>query len=229
MSNTAKIAALATLGLLGACSSPPQSIVSGPTTARPTYMVSNLENHPGAIFQPETARMLYEDPVARHIGDTLTILISENLSGNNTSTLATGQNTTEALKGPGATSSMGGLLRSLFNINMSGSSSVSNKSTGQDSSSHSFTGTLAVSIVDILPNGNYIVGGDRRVAMDGNEYALRFTGVVNRMDIHSGNIVDSKKVADARIEKVGQGQLADASSLGWLQRMFLSVMGLGGN
>jgi len=28
---------------------------------------------------------------------------------------------------------------------------------------------------------------------------------------------------------VGQGQLADASSLGWLQRMFLSVMGLGGN
>jgi flagellar L-ring protein precursor FlgH len=200
--------------------------VTGPTSARAQDMVTSVESHnPGAIFQSETALLLYEEPVAHRIGDNLTIQITESLTGNNTSTINATQTSSETLKGPGALASMNGFLKTLFNIDMSGSSSIAAKSTGQDTSTHSFSGTLTVQIVDILPNGNYVVGGDKQVAMDGNEYELRFSGIVNRMDIHAGNLVDSNKVADARIEKVGQGLLADANSLGWMQRFFLSVMG----
>lgn len=217
---------IAILGLLTACSSPQPSLVTGPTTARPNYMVSSLENrNPGAIFQSETARLLYEEPVARHIGDILTISIAENITGSNKSTMNTSQTSSETLKGPGALSSMNGFLKTLFDMNLSGSSSVAIKASGQADSNNSFSGTLTVSIVDILPNGNFIVGGDKRVSLDGNDYTLRFSGIVNRMDIHAGNVVDSNKVADARIEKVGQGLIADANSLGWMQRFFLSVMG----
>jgi flagellar L-ring protein precursor FlgH len=227
MKTIARLSFLATLGLLAACSSTsPPSLVTGPTSARPSDMISSLDDrNPGAIFQSETARLLYEEAVAHHIGDTLTIQITENLTGSNSTSVNGSQTSSETLKGPGALASMSGFLKTLFNINMSGSSSEATKASGQDSSSHVFAGTLTVSIVDILPNGNFVVGGDKRVAMDGNEYALRFSGIVNRNDIHAGNVVDSSKVADARIEKVGQGLVADANSLGWMQRFFLSVMG----
>ena len=227
MRSILRISGIAILGLLTACSSTQKpSIVTGPTTARPNYMVSALENrNPGAIFQSETARLLYEEPVARHIGDTLTISIAENVTNSNKSTMNTSQNSSETLKGPGALSSMNGFLKTLFDMNMSGSGSVSIKASGQADNNNSFSGTLTVSIIDILPNGNFIVGGDKRVSLDGNDYTLRFSGIVNRMDIHAGNVVDSNKVADARIEKIGQGLIADANSLGWMQRFFLSVMG----
>jgi flagellar L-ring protein precursor FlgH len=226
MRNIGHLPSIALLGLLTACSSTQTSIVTGPTSARPNYMVSALENrNPGAIFQSETARLLYEEPVARHIGDMLTISIAENVSGDIKSTMNTSQTSSETLKGPGALSSMNGFIKTLFDMNLSGSGSVAIKSSGQASSSNDFSGTLTVSIIDILPNGNFMVGGDKRVAMDGNDYTLRFSGIVNRMDIHAGNVVASNKVADARIEKIGQGLLADANSLGWMQRFFLSVMG----
>jgi len=227
MRSILRFSGIAILCLLTACSSTQKpSIVTGPTTARPNYMVSSLENrNPGAIFQSETARLLYEEPVARHIGDMLTISIAENVTNSNKSTMNTSQNSSETLKGPGALSSMNGFLKTLFDMNMSGSGSVSIKASGQADNTNSFSGTLTVSIIDILPNGNFIVGGDKRVSLDGNDYTLRFSGIVNRMDIHAGNVVDSTKVADARIEKVGQGLIADANSLGWMQRFFLSVMG----
>lgn len=226
MRSIVQLPCIAIIGLLTACSSTQTSIVSGPTTARPNYMVSALENrNPGAIFQSETARLLYEEPVARHIGDILTISIAENVSSNNKSTMNTSQTSSEALKGPGALASMNGFLKTLFDMNLSGSSSVAIKSSGNADSSHDFSGTLTVSIIDILPNGNFMVGGDKRVSMDGNDYTLRFSGIINRMDIHAGNVVESNKVADARIEKIGQGLVADANSLGWMQRFFLSVMG----
>jgi flagellar L-ring protein precursor FlgH len=213
---------------LAACSSPQkQSIINTPTSARPNYMASALSNqNPGSIYQVDTARLLYEEPMARHIGDTLTITIAENMSNSNTSSANTSQTTSEALKGPGALpGSTGGYLKALFTTNLSGSSSIAMKSSGQDNSSHGFTGTLTVSIIDILPNGNFLVGGDKQIAMEGNNYALRFSGIVNRMDIQAGNTVSSSKVADARIEKLGQGLLLDADSLGWMQRLFLSVVG----
>jgi len=227
MQNASKLICLTVLGVLCACSSsPPSTLVTGPTTAKPNYMAIPLgDRNPGAIFQPDTAELLYEESIAHRVGDILTITIAENVTGSNTSTVTTSQASTEATKGPGALASMNGFLKTLFNVNFDGSASTSLKSSGANTSASAFTGSLTVTIVDLLPNGNYVVGGDKRVSLDNNEYTLRFSGIVNKRDIQSGNVVSSNKVADARIEKVGQGLVTDANSLGWMQRFFLSVMG----
>ncbi|HSC79386.1 MAG TPA: flagellar basal body L-ring protein FlgH, partial [Chitinolyticbacter sp.] len=95
---------------------------------------------------------------------------------------------------------------------------------GDTTNSNTFRGTIAVTVVDVLPNGNLVVGGERQISINGQNNTLRFTGVVNPFDVQAGNVISSTKVADARIEQVGRGYIADANTMGWLQRFFLNVM-----
>ena len=60
--------------------------------------------------------------------------------------------------------------------------------------------------------------------MGGNETALRFSGVVNRKDIRKGNLISSKKVGNAKLEQAGHGVITDSNTVGWMQRIFLSVL-----
>jgi flagellar L-ring protein precursor FlgH len=69
-----------------------------------------------------------------------------------------------------------------------------------------------------------VVSGEKVISMGGNRDRLRLSGIVNPKDIEAGNYVASSKVANARIEQAGQGMLADSTTLGWLQRMFMSVL-----
>ncbi|MFL6685511.1 flagellar basal body L-ring protein FlgH, partial [Paraburkholderia graminis] len=85
-------------------------------------------------------------------------------------------------------------------------------------------GTLAVTVIGTMPTGNLVVSGEKVISMGGNRDRLRLSGVVNPKDIETGNYVASSKVANARIEQAGSGMISDATTMGWLQRMFLSVL-----
>ena len=52
---------------------------------------------------------------------------------------------------------------------------------------------------------------------------LRFSGQVDPRSIQPGNVVPSAQVANVRIEQRGRGQQAEAQSMGWLSRFFLSL------
>lgn len=84
------------------------------------------------------------------------------------------------------------------------------------------TGTLMVSIVEVLPNRNLVVAGEKRIGVNGNTNTLRFSGVVRTRDIRGG-IVASSNVADARLEQVGGGSIADASTDGNFFRRLLTI------
>jgi flagellar L-ring protein precursor FlgH len=43
-------------------------------------------------------------------------------------------------------------------------------------------------------------------------------------DIDDRNTVDSTRIADATLVYVGDGQIADASKMGWLARFFISAV-----
>lgn len=65
--------------LLAACAQPS---ITQPTTVRPGKQLIAQANN-GAIFQPNTARFLFEEPSARHVGDIVEITIEETLSASN--------------------------------------------------------------------------------------------------------------------------------------------------
>jgi flagellar L-ring protein precursor FlgH len=205
---------------LAGCIVPPRSIVTLPTTppmvaAPPPNLVAQ-----GAIYQAGNSMMLYETRRATRVGDVLTIQLAETFTGNDTSKVdlsRDGSATVTRTDGSGTPA----YLARLFNL---GSSDTKFGGQGNNSSSRSMTGTLAVSVINLLPNGNLIVAGEKEVAMHGNVDILRLSGIVNPRDIDSNNNIPSNKVADARIEQAGVGAMTDATTMGWLQRQFLTRM-----
>ena len=97
---------------------------------------------------------------------------------------------------------------------------------GASSADNNFTGTITVTVIEVLPNGNLVVSGEKQVAINqGNEF-IRFSGVVNATQISGANTVQSTQVADARIEYRANGYIDEAQVMGWLARFFLTFMPL---
>ncbi|QGZ65456.1 flagellar basal body L-ring protein FlgH [Paraburkholderia acidisoli] len=198
----------------------PQSIVDTPMTPPLAEPALNV-NTSGSIYQMGTAIALYETPRAQRIGDVLTIRLSETYSGNDTASAAAKRDS--AITATAADQSTGAAARlaRLFNI---GSASTSFNGTGSHSLTSDMSGTLAVTVISKTPTGNLVVSGEKIIAMSGEHQRLRLSGIVNPNDVEADNYVDSGKIANARIEQLGHGMLNDATTVGWLQRMFLSVL-----
>ncbi|HTY99110.1 MAG TPA: flagellar basal body L-ring protein FlgH, partial [Rhodocyclaceae bacterium] len=95
---------------------------------------------------------------------------------------------------------------------------------GQNNSSNVFTGSLAVTVIEVYPNGNLLVSGEKMLGLKEGEEFIRFSGVVNPTTITGSNTVQSIQVADARIEYKANGFIDSAQAMGWLSRFFLSFM-----
>jgi flagellar L-ring protein precursor FlgH len=167
-------------------------------------------------------RPLFEDVRARDVGDTLVVKLEERINStqsNNTST----QRTASARAGIPSLAKLpgGGLLRGL---GIEADSDNKFNAKGATGASNILSGTVAVTVTEVLPNGNLVVAGEKQIGTNRETERVRFSGVVNPTNIVGGNTVSSTQVADARIEYRGQGAIDDAQTVGWLSRFFFSVL-----
>ncbi|MDR5815904.1 flagellar basal body L-ring protein FlgH [Caballeronia sp. LZ033] len=204
---------------LSACSSS-RSIVEMPTYAPAVAQPVNV-NTLGAIYQAGNSVSLYETSRAQRVGDVLTIRLAESYSGSNTADASASRASSISATAADQSTGAAARLARLFNV---GSADTSFKGNGSTRNLSAMSGTLAVSVIGTLPGGNLVVAGDKIIAMSGNQDQLRFSGIVNPKDIEAGNYVASNKVANARIEQAGVGMLADSTTMGWLQHLFMSVL-----
>jgi flagellar L-ring protein FlgH len=207
---------------LGACSSVPPSIVHQPMTALPANAHVQKEMN-GAIFQSSSYRPLFEDNRARLIGDVLTVSISEKTSAGKA---AASNNTKTGSTDFGVPKVLG--LSSSVMANASISTSTSNKfdEKGAETASNNFSGTITVTVIDVLPNGNLLVSGEKQMAFDKGAEYVRFSGVVNPRTIAAGNTVVSSQVADARFEYRSTTAIDRSEWNSLLNRFFLSFVPL---
>lgn len=87
---------------------------------------------------------------------------------------------------------------------------------GDLKTSDTMTFSIAVSVVDVRPNGYLVVEGRRTINNDGDTWEQSLTGVVRPADILPNNTVKSESVADLRILKRDAGQVRDSYRRGWL-------------
>jgi len=80
-----------------------------------------------------------------------------------------------------------------------------------------------VTVLEVLTNGNLRVRGEKQILINQGTEFIRFSGVVDPLEISDTNTVPSTQVADARIEYVGDGYINEAQHMGWLQRFFLNI------
>ncbi|TCS39168.1 flagellar L-ring protein precursor FlgH [Paucimonas lemoignei] len=207
---------------LTGCAMTPDTIVQGPTTARPLPPQAHQPAN-GSIFQAATYRPMFEDRRARFVGDILTMTISEKTSA----AKAAGNSGSKSGSAEGGITALFGAPASLLGRTSAGASNSSEFSEkGATSSSNNFTGTVAVTVTEVLPNGNLVVSGEKQVAFDKGTEFIRFSGVVSPDRILPGNNIMSSQVADARIEYRTNSHVDAVEVMGILTRFFLSVLPL---
>lgn len=174
----------------------------------------------GSIYQPQRGyQPLFEDRRPRQIGDILTIVLDEEVSASKNSRSNADRDGSSSLEFEQLPDALDTLAEYGFDI--SGESDFSGG--GGSQANNTFTGTITVSVLEVMHNGNLRVRGEKQIAINQGVEFIRFSGVVNPRAITGQNTVPSTSVADARIEYVGDGYISEAQHMGWLQRFFLNV------
>jgi flagellar L-ring protein precursor FlgH len=217
---TRRTLAACAAALLSACAQiPTQPLVQQPMTAVPPP-APLVAQSTGAIYTGYSDHPLFEDSRPRNVGDILTIVISENINA----TKSSGTQTNRQGSADFTPTSIPGILGGLFSHSttaVTGDNAF--QATGGAAAQNTFTGTLTVTVTNVLANGNLQVSGEKQMLINqGNEY-VRFSGVVNPTTVAGDMTVRSTQVADAKIEYSAKGYINEAETMGWLQRFFLNI------
>jgi flagellar L-ring protein FlgH len=200
----------------------PRVEVADTTPPPPAAMVNapRVQNN-GSIFQAASYRPLFEDHRARLVGDTLTVQIVEKIS-------ATQSSTSSIDKSGKVTAGLKALpilnAGTLAKLGADASTANTFQGKGATVNSNDFSGTITVVVRDVLPNGHLLIAGEKQIGVNENVDVLRFSGQVDPRAIQTGNTVPSAQIAAVRLEQRGRGQQSEAQAIGWLGRVFLSVM-----
>lgn len=219
------LAGMVMLTLSGCAYIPHKPLVDGSTSAQPAPPTAPVPN--GSIFQAAQPmnygyQPLFEDRRPRNVGDTLTIVLQENVSASKSSSANASRNGSSKFGVATAPRYLDGLLgNARADMDISGDNSFGGK--GGANANNTFNGTITVTVNQVLSNGNLHVVGEKQIAINHGTEFIRFSGVVNPRTISGSNSVTSTQVADARIEYVGNGYINEAQTMGWLQRFFLNV------
>ncbi|WP_303785398.1 flagellar basal body L-ring protein FlgH [Azovibrio restrictus] len=212
--------------LLVGCASTPPTSVHQPMTARPAYQEPAPTGN-GSIFQANSARPLFEDRRARYVGDILTVNIKENnrASAESESTATRTSEVSARIDALNVPPFNVNPLNRVAGLNAAAESSNTFSGGGDVGNTNAFNGTITVTVIEVLPNGNLLVSGEKQVSIGHQQEFIRLSGVVNPRDIRSeSHSVDSSRIADARIEYKASGYISEAQVMGWLARFFLSAL-----
>jgi flagellar L-ring protein precursor FlgH len=201
---------------LAGCSTTPSSIVQRPTTARPLMADLAVPSN-GAIYHAATFRPMFEDRRARHIGDLLTISIVEK-------TAAVKAGASSGNKSGSVSFGAPGLAQGRLGATVAANTANKFADGDNQSASNTFSGTIGVTVTEVLENGNLIVAGEKQIAMNKGVEFIRFSGMINPDTIQSGNIVSSTVVADARVEYRTNSQIDRAEMTAMASRFFQSLL-----
>jgi flagellar L-ring protein precursor FlgH len=181
-------------------------------------------NSGGPYVNAVSHRPLFEDRRARNVGDTLTVLLNETTSAAKNSGMSAARKANASSQFGNTGTTPFAPYTSIANItNFGGSGDIKTEGTGASAASNTFAGTITVTVVEILSNGNLVVAGEKQVAVSNEEEIIRFGGVVNPNTLVF-NQVSSQQVADARIEYRGRGVTDDTQGAGWLTRLMLKIV-----
>jgi flagellar L-ring protein precursor FlgH len=175
----------------------------------------------GAIFQAGYDVPLFENVVARRVGDTVTINLVESTAAQKSSSTTTDKNTSVDISAP----VFGGAPLTISGNEISAGLENSRKfeGSGDSSLSNKLSGNVTVTVAKRLANGNLVVRGQKWIEINQGREFVRIQGVIRPIDINPDNSIPSYKVADATIAYGASGALADANRPGLLSRFFNSI------
>jgi flagellar L-ring protein precursor FlgH len=186
--------------------------------------------------KPETARQanslwtgasqgFFKDQRADEIGDILTVVIDIDDKGEI-------KNETSRSRSASETAGIPNLLGLETQINKvlpegttagalaSADTDSSSKGTGEIGREEKIEMKLAATVSQILPNGNMVIHGSQEVRVNFENRILKLAGVIRPEDIGIDNSISYEKIAEARIQYGGKGQISDVQQPRYGQQAF---------
>lgn len=186
-------------------------------------MAPQAQASAGAIYAAGPGLQLYGDRRARDVGDLVTITLVESTTATTSATTGISKDSSIDM----ATPTVLGLPvtyhgQDLLRNSASGERSFDGK--GQSAQSNRLQGSVTVTVIQRLPNGNMVVQGQKQLRLNQGDELVQIQGIVRAADIAPDNTIPSSKVADARIAYGGRGAVAQSNAMGWFGRFFNSAL-----
>lgn len=214
-------------------------LVSCATTTQQTVMTSQepleeiqqaelVVHEAGSLWQQGDAS-IFSDRKAQHVGDIVTVIISESASASKQATTSTGRSSniaasipnflglesTDPFTGSDPIMDLNDLINAEFTNGFNGNGSTSRK--------EALTAALTTQVVGRYPNGQLKIRGGKEVMVNNEVQIIYLTGIVRPVDITAANTVSSAKILNARISYTGKGAVSDNQKPGWAMRIIDNV------
>src|SRR5690625_4308764 len=176
----------------------------------------------GSIYQAGHDVRLYDDRIARRVGDLVTVVFEESTNAKKGASTNISKDSDTNLGVP----IIFGRPVTVDGNPISASASARRGFEGDATSDQSnlFKGVLSSTVIAVQPNGNMVIQGHKKITLNRDDEYVTITGVYRREDVQPDNSISSQRIANAQISYTGTGELADANSMGWLSRIFNSVI-----
>ncbi len=219
---------LAGTGLVGCVSQP--ALVPTKTFA-PVYPADPVapRQNSGSIYNESQTSNFFGRQRDYRVGDLITVILDEKPQSQRT--------LTSTLSRVSSNDAMSGIQQSLsdgvkasglpFARGMSGvisaptlnGNTITSTGSGQGGQLTTLTGSIAVTVVEVMSNGNLVVRGEKQLALSEGSETIQVSGTIRVEDVAPNGTVQSKRIANAQIAYRGDGDMSDATKAGWGSRM----------
>ena len=217
------------IALLSGCASAPQMTPSpqfAPVLPAPTVQTRAVT---GSLFIDGRGDSFFGRQRDYRVGDIITVLLSEETQATRVQhTTVERKSTNDAFPSiqAGISNALGrsglplgkGLGSAAGQIKTDGAD-ITSDGQGDHGQRATLTGSIAVSVVEVMSNGNLVVRGEKQVALSEGSELIQVSGVVRNEDIAPNGTVQSRRLANAQFSYRGSGDLASATQQGWGSRM----------
>lgn len=176
----------------------------------------------GSILSNRSGLSLFEGQREWHVGDIVTIVLSETAQASRNTNLTTerkSSNDVLGTSGPHELFPTTGFLGKALPYFKRDGASISAEGGGTTNQNASLQGVITAMVTEVLPNGNLVIQGEKQLSMtEGSEF-IQVRGILRQNDIQMDNSVSSQRLANAQIAYKGTGDLAASTKPGWLSSM----------
>lgn len=148
------------------------------------------------------------------VGDVITVLLNEATQANRSQSTKVSRDAKNDVIPAGVSTMLGNIRGIPQGLNLN-AASIGSTGEGTADQAATLTGSLAVSVIEILGNGNLVVRGEKQLSLSEGSEVIQVSGVIRPDDVAPNNTVQSRRLAHSQISYRGSGDVATASKPGW--------------
>jgi flagellar L-ring protein precursor FlgH len=204
------------LALLQGCATEPVDMVLRPSPEfQPVYPLAS--DRPkiatGGIYSNRQSDAWFGRGRNYQVGDIITVLLNESTQAARTQNTDVSREAKNSLP-TGMSTKVGKMSPFLEGIDLN-ENKTSSTGKGKADQQASLSGSVAVTVVEILANGNLVIRGEKKLGLSEGTEVIQVSGVIRPEDIGPNSTVQSRRLANAQIAYRGSGDLANATKAGW--------------